>query len=115
MTIRSLMFCGFAALAAAAVLAVPAARADDEAVTLVIKDHRFTPEIIEVPAGKKIKLLVKNEDSTPEEFDSYELNREKIISGGSQGIVYIGPLDPGTYAFMGEFNADTAQGKVVAK
>ena len=114
MTIRSLALCAFAAVAAAVLAAAPV-RADDEAITLTLKDHRFTPDTIEVPAGKKVKLLVKNEDSTAEEFDSYDLNREKIIPGGSQGIVFIGPLDPGTYAFMGEFNADTAQGKVIAK
>jgi plastocyanin len=116
MTTRRLAICGFAAavICAAALPAQPA-RAEDDAITLTIKDHRFTPEIVEVPAGKKVKLLVKNEDSTAEEFDSYALNREKVIPGGSQGIVYIGPLDPGTYEFMGEFNADTAQGKVVAK
>ena len=92
-----------------------AARAEDQAVTLTIKNHRFDPAVIEVPAGQKVKLLVRNQDPTPEEFDSYALNREKVIPGGSEGIVFIGPLDPGTYEFMGEFNAETAQGKVVAK
>jgi hypothetical protein len=91
------------------------ARADDDSIVLTIKDHRFTPDVVEVPAGKKIKLLVRNEDPTPEEFESYELNREKVIPGGSQAVVIVGPLDPGTYEFFGEFNIETAQGKIVAK
>ncbi len=86
-----------------------------EEITLRIKDHKFIPEIVEVPAGEKVKLIVMNEDKTPEEFESYELNREKIIRGGGKGIVFIGPLKPGEYPFFGEFNMDTAQGKVVAK
>lgn len=82
---------------------------------LLIKDNKFNPATLEVPAGVKIKLLVKNQDPTPEEFESYELNREKIIPGNSEAIVYIGPLKPGEYGFFGEFNMDTAQGKIVAK
>ncbi len=82
---------------------------------LVIKDHKFSPSILEVPANRKIKLVIKNQDPTPEEFESYELNREKVIPGGAQTIVYIGPLQPGTYPFFGEFNKATAQGKIVVK
>ena len=49
---------------------------------MIIKDHRFQPTDIEIPAGQKIALLVKNEDSTPEEFESTELRREKVVPGG---------------------------------
>ena len=81
---------------------------------LTIKDHQFSPAELQIPAGTKIKLLVKNMDTTPEEFESYELNREKVIPGNSEATVYIGPLDPGTYGFFGEFNMDTAKGKIIA-
>jgi plastocyanin len=91
------------------------ATAEEQVFTLTIKDHRFEPPVLEVPAGQKVKVLVKNLDSTPEEFDSYDLDREKVVQGGSQGTVFLGPLDPGTYEFMGEFHSDTANGKVVAK
>jgi len=80
-----------------------------------IKNHRFEPAKLTVPAGKKIKLLVKNLDATPEEFESYTLNREKIIRGKSSAIIYIGPLKPGSYKYFGEFNQSTAQGVIVAK
>jgi len=104
---------------AAAVLGVllfgSSLRADEGNYTLTLRDHRFAPETIEIPAGQKVKLLVRNQDDTAEEFDSYDLNREKVISGNSEGIVIIGPLDPGTYSFMGEFHADTARGKIVVK
>ncbi|MFT5425684.1 MAG: plastocyanin [Gammaproteobacteria bacterium] len=80
-----------------------------------IKDHHFVPDTIEIPAGTKIKLLVKNLDPTPEEFESHELNREKIIAGNSEAKIFLGPLDPGEYGFFGEFNEDTAQGKIIVK
>jgi plastocyanin len=82
---------------------------------LIIKDHKFEPTEIEVPAGKKIALLVKNEDSTPEEFESHELKREKVIAGGQEATVNIGPLKPGRYEFFGEFNPKTARGHIIAK
>jgi hypothetical protein len=80
-----------------------------------IKDHLFLPEHLIVPANQKVKLLIVNEDPTPEEFESYELNREKIITGNSKTIIFIGPLKPGVYPFFGEFNPKTAQGTITAE
>ncbi len=99
----------------AVLLAVSPAFADDTAFALVIKDRRFQPAELAVPAGKKIKLKVQNQDSTPEEFESHELNREKVIPGNSTATIYIGPLQEGRYPFVGEFNQKTAQGAIVAK
>lgn len=82
---------------------------------IVIKDHRFHPDTLAVPVNQRLKLLVINEDATPEEFESYELNREKIIPGNSKAIIFIGPLDAGEYPFFGEFNEATAQGRLIAK
>lgn len=83
--------------------------------TLVIKDHRFSPAEIRVPAGQKVKLTIDNQDPTSEEFESHELNREKVIPGNRKGVVFIGPLKPGKYPFFGEFNSKTAQGVVIAE
>jgi plastocyanin len=100
----------------ALVLAIQAnADAQDPSYALVIKNHKFQPAEIEIPAGQKIALLVKNEDSTPEEFESTELRREKVVPGGEQITVYIGPLKPGRYEFFGDFNPATARGHIVAK
>ncbi len=107
---------GIAFLAAA--LLVPAlslARAEDPAIPITIHNHRFDPAEVPVPAGKKVRLLVKNLDSTPEEFESHSLHREKVVPGGGEITVFIGPLDPGSYDFFGDFNPDTAQGHIVAK
>jgi hypothetical protein len=82
---------------------------------LTIKDHQFQPAELAVPAGTKIKLRIDNQDSTPEEFDSYLLNREKVIAAHSSAIIFIGPLTPGRYPFTGEFHQATAQGVIVAQ
>ncbi|WP_438952398.1 cupredoxin domain-containing protein [Porticoccus sp.] len=88
--------------------------ADTSIVELRIRNHLFFPDRLEVPANTKIKLLVINEDPTPEEFESYELNREKVIPGHRKAVIFIGPLPPGEYPFFGEFYPKTAQGKIVA-
>ncbi len=82
---------------------------------LIIRDHLFYPAEVVIPAGKKVKLVISNEDDTAEEFESYELNREKVILGGKTTVIFIGPLKPGVYPFFGEFNIKSAQGKVIAK
>lgn len=80
-----------------------------------IRGHLFYPPELTVPAHTKVKLIVYNRDPTPEEFESYELNREKVIMGGQKAIIFIGPLAPGVYPFFGEFNPKTAQGKIIAQ
>lgn len=91
-----------------------AAAADPE-VMLVIKNHRFEPAEIKVAAGQRVKVLVHNQDSTSEEFDSHDLNREKLVPPGAKVTIFIGPLKPGRYAFIGEYHEATAKGVVIAE
>lgn len=81
-------------------------------IKISIKKHVFSPATITVPANTKVKLLISNNDPSPEEFESYELNREKVIMGNSKTVIFIGPLKPGSYPFFGEFNPQTAQGVI---
>lgn len=80
-----------------------------------LKDHRFSPSEIHVPAGKPVILTIRNEDPTAEEFDSSALKVEKVIAGGTYGTVRLRPLGPGRYPFMGEYHQDSAQGVVVSE
>jgi plastocyanin len=80
-----------------------------------IRDHLFYPAELRVPAGQKIKLQVINQDATPEEFESFELNREKVIMGKRKATIFIGPLRPGEYPYFGEFHPETAQGVIIAE
>ncbi len=95
--------------------AASAAGADE--FTLTIKNHAFEPKEITVPAGKKIKLLVVNQDATPAEFESKPLGREKIIPGKSTATIQLGPLKPGRYSFVEEYheNDAAAQGTIIVK
>jgi heme/copper-type cytochrome/quinol oxidase subunit 2 len=95
--------------------AVKADQSNEDSQLLVIENHQFQPNELIVPANKKIKLSIENRDSTPEEFESHELNREKLVPGKSTVTIYIGPLKAGRYPFYGEFNEKTAKGVVVAQ
>jgi hypothetical protein len=89
--------------------------AEAQEFTLTIKDHRFSPVELRVPAGKRVTIYVNNEDPTPEEFESVSMKVEKIIPGKSKGLVRVGPLAPGRYDFFGDFNQATAKGVLIAE
>ena len=107
---RSLTFAFFSA----SILASGAFAADPE-VLLVIKNHKFEPAELKVPVGQRVKLVVHNQDATPEEFESHDLNREKIVPPGAKVTIFIGPLKPGRYSFVGEYHEASAKGVVVAE
>jgi plastocyanin len=106
----ALIAIGMVALLAAGAVG---ARADDYVIT--IKDFRFTPAEIKVPANQRVMITVVNDDATPEEFESSALKVEKVIAGKSKAVVRIGPLKPGRYPFIGEYHEATAKGVIIAE
>ncbi len=80
-----------------------------------IKNHLFYPEKIIIMANEKVKLVIHNNDDNVEEFDSFELNREKVIFSHRSAIIFIGPLSVGEYSFFGEYHPHSARGKVIVK
>ena len=103
------------AAAACLIFALPAYAAGEPEFATALEGHRFTPSEIRIPANVKVRLVIDNRDATAEEFDSHALNREKVVPGKSKVTLFIGPLAPGRYPFIGEFNAATARGEVVAE
>jgi hypothetical protein len=102
-------------LAVCWLLGAGAAAADDAVFKLIIRDHRFEPAELVVPAGQKLKLEIDNQDATAEEFESYELNREKVVPANATVVIFVGPLKPGRYPFFGDFNKNSAKGVLIAK
>lgn len=108
---------GMAAMAALLSVAAGETRADAPTTTvqLQLKEHRFAPERITVPAGQRVRIELFNLDGASEEFDSSDLRVERDVTPHGKVVFEIGPLKPGTYSFMGELHADTAQGEIVAE
>src|SRR5436189_227301 len=98
---------GFAALVLATAC-VPVSAQQTATVTISVKNHRFQPAEIQAPAKVPIELHVKNLDPTPMEFESVSLRVEKIVTGNSEGIIRLRPLEPGRYNFFDDFHQETS-------
>ncbi len=92
-----------------------AVAADVPTYTLVLKNHRYVPDVLKIPANTRVKLEVINQDPTPEEFESTDFPAEKIVMPNSRISIFVGPLKPGRYGFYGEFHQPTAQGTLVVE
>lgn len=94
-------------------LAVPAV-ADNPSFAIALKNNQFVPSELQIQAGTKVKLVVRNENSTPSEFESHQFHREKVVPPGQEVTVFVGPLDPGSYEFFDDFHPQT-RGHLIVK
>ena len=114
-TLNGLILFAAALCALRLTLVAPAGAAEEAEVTISIKDHKFDPAEIKVPAQKAIKLTVNNLDASAEEFESHSLGVEKVIAGKGSATIRLKPLAKGTYAFVGEYHEETAKGTIIAE
>lgn len=83
-----------------------ASAADIAPVVLTIKNKQFDPQNLPLPSGVKLKMLIRNLDEIPAEFESYDLSREVVVPAHGEVNIYIGPLEQGNYQFINDFNHD---------
>ena len=102
-------------LVIAATLAAVPAIADEAALQLTLKDHKFAPGEIEAPAGKALTLSVTNSDGTPAEFESKALRVEKLIPAGGAVTLKVRALTPGRYRFFDDYHETTTEGFLIVK
>lgn len=93
----------------------PAFAEDDPVFTIKFADGKIDPPVVEVPANRRFKLILQNEGTTPVEFESNELRREKVLGAGTTSFIVIKRLDPGVYEFFDDFHLDTPPAKLIAK
>lgn len=89
--------------------------AEVAAFEIVARDGCLYPERLEVPAGVKLKLTLRNEGKTPVEIENLELRVEKVLAPDAAASITIQPLRPGSYSFIDEFHAETGKMLLVAK
>lgn len=104
---------GTAAIATLLALHAPARAQEALTFRLTLNGSGFEPAEVQVPAGVRFVLVVRNESAAAAEFESKGLNAEKVISAGREAMIRVGPLAAGRYPFENEFNAG-AKGAVVA-
>lgn len=91
-------------LLAVAALTGRAVAADDQTLRLAVEEKGFAPAELEAPAGGRIRLEVTNGTSAAIEFESFELNRERVIQPGQTAAVYLSGLSAGKYEFFDDFH-----------
>jgi len=107
-----------AIIVAAALMPQHARCADTDAATaFVIKAEggRFQPSQLQVIANQPFKVQVTSAETTPIEFESFELRRERVVKPGETITVNMPALSPGTYKFFDDFHRDTPEGAIVAR
>ena len=90
-------------------------KADELSFELSLKDHRFTPSELTIPADKRVRLTIENLDRTAAEFESHDFKAEKVVPAGGEVSLYLGPLKPGSYSFFDDFRASETRGTLIAK
>ncbi|MHB1677161.1 MAG: cupredoxin domain-containing protein [Sulfuriferula sp.] len=105
--LRTFVFFGAVALSASVLAA-------DSGLVLVIHGQQFEPQELALPPATKLKLVIRNSNAVPAEFESYDLSREIVIPGNAEATIYVGPLEPGRYQFFNDFN-HAMQGTIVVK
>jgi len=94
----------------------PVARGDDEASpTVRFHDGSFEPNELVVKAKTPFRLRVVNTTQDAIEFESFELNRERVVLPGGEIVVFLPPLDPGSYKFFDDFHHGAGEGTITAK
>jgi len=99
----------------ALVAMTPAFADEDPVFTIKFADGKIDPPVVEVPANRRFKLILQNEGTTPVEFESNELRREKVLGAGTTSFIVIKRLDPGEYDFFDDFHLDTPPAKLIAR
>lgn len=102
-------------LLAATLFAFAATAQELPAFQIVMKDGRFSPERLEVPAGKRFKLVLKNEGRGPAEFENLSMRVEKVLAPGVTSFVVLPALRPGEYRFVDEFRPQSGSLTIIAK
>lgn len=82
---------------------------------VVARDGRLFPARLDVPAGRRVKLVIRNEGKGPVEFENLDMRVEKVLAPGAASFVVLPKLKPGEYEFIDEFHQATGKMTVVAK
>ena len=104
-----------AALCFAAPLAGAAASRAADPPEIQLKDGRFEPLELVVPASEPFKIRVSNRTAEAIEFESFELHRERVVQPGQTIEVSFPSLSPGSYQFFDDFHDGVEHGAIVVK
>ena len=117
-TLRRIRWTGLTAMACSLGLSLACTHANAEdllSYTVTLSKGRISPATLEVPAGKRIKLVLRNEGPSPSEFENLDMHIEKILAPGAQSFVVLSSMRAGTYRFIDEFHPDAGGLSLIVK
>jgi hypothetical protein len=88
---------------------------DEPTFSVEFHDGKVEPLRLEVPANRRFKLELRNTGSTPAEFESRELRKEKVLAPNSSSFLVFRTLDAGEYPFFDDFHPEAPRALLVAK
>ncbi|MFT0213479.1 cupredoxin domain-containing protein [Pseudomonas sp. F1_0610] len=97
------------------IFSLNAIAAETVTVQLEMKDGDLIPNTFTVPANTRIRIEVRNTGTSPVEFESTQLRKEKVLAPGAKSVVVIARLRPGTYSFFDDFHLDKPHGTIIAE
>jgi len=104
------------AAAALGLVVTTVAQADDIPVfKLRFSDGVIAPLRLVVPAGSPFKIELENAGTSPIEFESRDLHKEKVIGPGVTSSIVFRRLVAGEYVFFDDFHLDAPQAVLVAE
>ena len=86
-----------------------------KALEIRFENHHFSPQSLVVPADRPLQITVVNLSSERIEFESFKLNREKVVEPGASITLKLPPLRAGSYDFFDDFHSDVPEGAIIAK
>ncbi len=89
--------------------------APDPILAIHFADHHFSPQTLLVHAGQPLVIRVVNQSKERIEFESFRLNRERVIEPGESVTLRLPALRAGSYDFFDDFHQDVPEGVIVAK
>jgi hypothetical protein len=107
--------CAAALVALAGMHPAQATEGDLPAFEVVAREGRLLPERLAVPAGRRIKLIVRNQGKGPIEFENLSMRIEKVLAPGATSFVVLPPMQPGEYDFIDEFHMETGKLQLIVR
>lgn len=94
---------------------ISSAAADEPIPVIKVQNGKFDPSTLTVASSPSLRLKVINTGETAVEFESFELNRERVVAPGREIVVYLPSLSPGKYQFFDDFHRETGLGTLIVK
>jgi hypothetical protein len=87
----------------------------EDAIELRFENRKFIPQTLNVPANRPFRIRIVNAGKEAIEFESFKINREKVIGPGETVTIKVPALKAGSYDFYDDFHRDVPEGTIVAK